>query len=138
METWWVRFAYPPYTATQLCVGRVSAAHPPGCGNRVGRVTVGRVSAAHPPERQQPHRDANKKPSPGRGFAQGGTLRHVLQKLLQARAWRVLDQRLRVAIFGDAAFVDKDQARGHFLGKADFVGHDNHRHAFLGQILHHF
>ncbi len=88
METWWVRFAYPPYTATQLCVRR--------------------VSAAHPPERRQPHRDANKKPSPGRGFAQGGTLRHVLQKLLQARAWRVLDQRLRVAIFGDAAFVDKD------------------------------
>ncbi len=61
--------------------------------------------------------------------------RDVLQKFLQALARRVLDQHLRIAIFCNPAFVDKDQARSYFLGKTDFVGHDHHRHPFFSQIL---
>ena len=60
----------------------------------------------------------------------------MLQKLAQARAGRVIHQHLRIAIFRNAPFIDKDQARSHFLGEADFMGNDNHGHAFFGQILH--
>ena len=51
---------------------------------------------------------------------------------------RGLDQHLRIAIFGNAPFIDKDQAGSHFFGEADFVGDDDHGHAFFSQILHHF
>ena len=70
------------------------------------------------------------------GEREAEKLRDVLQKFLQALARRVLDQHLRIAIFCNPAFVDKDQARSYFLGKTDFVGHDHHRHPFFSQILH--
>ncbi|ADD76448.1 Hypothetical Protein PANA_1281 [Pantoea ananatis LMG 20103] len=47
------------------------------------------------------------------------------------------DQRIRIAVFGNATFIDKDQPRCDFLCKADFMGDDDHRHAFFSQILHH-
>ncbi len=37
-------------------------------------------------------------------------LRHVLQKFLQTRAWRILNQRLRIAIFSNTAFINENQA----------------------------
>ncbi len=48
----------------------------------------------------------------------------------------MIDQIVRVAVFGNPALVDKDQARRHFFGKADFMSDDDHRHPFFGQILH--
>lgn len=70
------------------------------------------------------------------GEREAEKLRDVLQKFLQALARWVLDQHLRIAIFRNPAFVDKDQARSYFLGKTDFVCHDHHRHPFFSQILH--
>ena len=70
------------------------------------------------------------------GEREAEKFRDVLQKFLQALARRVLDQHLRIAIFRNPAFVDKDQPRSYFLGKTDFVGHDHHRHPFFSQILH--
>ena len=58
------------------------------------------------------------------GEREAEKLRDVLQKFLQALARWVLDQHLRIAIFRNPAFVDKDQARSYFLGKTDFVSHD--------------
>ncbi len=45
------------------------------------------------------------------GEREAEKLRDVLQKFLQALARRVLDQYLRIAIFRNPAFVDKDQPR---------------------------
>ena len=45
----------------------------------------------------------------------------MLQKLLQTLAWRVCNQRLRVTVFCDTAFIDEDKAGRHFLGEADFL-----------------
>ena len=70
------------------------------------------------------------------GEREAEKLRDVLQKFLQALARWVLDQHLRIAIFRNPAFVEKDQARSYFLGKTDFVCHDHHRHPFFSQILH--
>ncbi|BAK10681.1 hypothetical protein PAJ_0601 [Pantoea ananatis AJ13355] len=47
------------------------------------------------------------------------------------------DQRIRIAVFSNATFINKDQPRCDFLCKADFMGDDDHRHAFFSQILHH-
>ncbi len=44
---------------------------------------------------------------------------------------------MRIAIFSDAAFIDKDQARRHLLGETHFMSDDNHGHSFFRQVLHH-
>ena len=59
--------------------------------------------------------------SPAKG--EPGASGYVLQKLAQARAGRVIHQHLRIAIFRNAPFIDKDQAGSHFFGEADFVGY---------------
>jgi len=49
---------------------------------------------------------------------------------------RVGEELFRGPLFEDHAVVHKDDAVGHFAGKAHFVRDAHHGHAVLGQILH--
>jgi len=63
-------------------------------------------------------------------------LQNLFEEELEAFAFGVVEEGLRVVLFDDLAFIHEDDAVGDLAGEAHFVGDSNHGFALFGQGDH--